>query len=286
MPTSTSHVRIEAPRETVWAVVTQPGYIKQWQYGGDLDTDRSVGSPIRFRAEWDGQVFEQWVTVLKVDAPHRLQYSLFAQDDSFPDRSFCYGDVMSRTREFDPDVALRQAMELFWDRGYAATSMADLVEHLGVARAGIYSVFGSKRELYLKALQRYSNDKDPVLVGLLGRPGSALGNVRDLVEIYAAEVVGDERRRGCLMVNSAVELSARDAAVTALIGRSWEVLEAALTSALVRAKQDGELSPEKDPQALARLLVVVLQGLRVLGRAEPRPSLVRDAVDQVSAALS
>jgi TetR/AcrR family transcriptional repressor of nem operon len=193
---------------------------------------------------------------------------------------------MPRTRGFDPDVALRQAMELFWDRGYAATSMADLVEHLGVARAGIYSVFGGKRELYLKALQRYSNDKDPVLVGLLGRPGSALGNVRDLVEIYAAEVVGDERRRGCLVVNSAVELSARDAAVAALIGRSWEVLEAALTSALVRAKQDGELSPEKDPQALARLLVVVLQGLRVLGRAEPRPSLVRDAVDQVSAALS
>lgn len=78
MPTSTSHVQIEAPRETVWAVVTQPGYVKQWQYGSNLDTDWSVGSPIRFRSEWDGQVFEQWGTVLQVGAPHRLQYSLFA----------------------------------------------------------------------------------------------------------------------------------------------------------------------------------------------------------------
>lgn len=86
MPTSTSHVQIEAPRETVWAVVTQPGYVKQWQYGSNLDTDWSVGSPIRFRSEWDGQVFEQWGTVLQVDAPHRLQYSLFAPRPGLEDR--------------------------------------------------------------------------------------------------------------------------------------------------------------------------------------------------------
>ncbi len=62
---------------------------------------------------------------------------------------------MARTKEFDPDVALRKVLDLFWRRGYEATSMADLVEHLGVARASIYATFGGKRELYLKALDRY-----------------------------------------------------------------------------------------------------------------------------------
>lgn len=66
------------PCETVWAVVTEPAYVKQWQYGSDLETDWTEGSPIRFRSEWQGQTFEQWGTVLAVDPPVELRYELFA----------------------------------------------------------------------------------------------------------------------------------------------------------------------------------------------------------------
>ena len=62
---------------------------------------------------------------------------------------------MPRTKEFDPEVALERAMELFWRRGYATTSVADLVAHLGVARASLYSTFGTKHDLYVAALERY-----------------------------------------------------------------------------------------------------------------------------------
>jgi uncharacterized protein YndB with AHSA1/START domain len=83
---STSAITIAAPREVVWAAVTRPENVRRWQYDSDLTTDWSVGGPIRYRAEFQGQVFEQWGTVLEFDAPTRLRYSLFAPRPGLDDR--------------------------------------------------------------------------------------------------------------------------------------------------------------------------------------------------------
>lgn len=193
---------------------------------------------------------------------------------------------MARTKEFDPDVALEAAMRLFWERGYEATSMADLVERLGIARASIYATFGGKHELFLKALDRYLEARDPVVVARLSSPGPALPAVRALLESYVTDTLDDQRQRGCMVVNSAVELVARDQQVARRVERSWDLLEMALTTALTRARAQGELAADKDPRALARFLLVMLQGIRVLGRADPHPARLRDAVTQALAALT
>ncbi|MEO3802371.1 TetR family transcriptional regulator [Nonomuraea sp. B1E8] len=186
---------------------------------------------------------------------------------------------MARSKEFNPDVALQKALDLFWERGYEATSMADLVEHLGVARASIYATFGGKRELYLRALERYLAQRD--VVGPLAQPGPALPAIRAFLDAYVAECLADELRRGCMVVNTAVEFAARDAAMSAKVAASWAELETAIAAALVRARAQGEIPAEKDPHALARFLLVLLQGVRVLGRADPDPHRrLRDAVDQ------
>ncbi|MGI5208053.1 TetR/AcrR family transcriptional regulator [Spirillospora sp. CA-108201] len=190
---------------------------------------------------------------------------------------------MARTKEFDPDAALRRALELFWERGYEATSMADLVAHLGIARASVYATFGGKRELYLKALERYLRDTDPKIAEALSQPGPVLPAVRELIERYAEESARDRPRLGCLVVNTAVELAARDAEAARLVEASWNFLEASLTTALTRARAQGELPPEKDPRALARLLLVVFQGMRVLGRAPADDHRLRDAARQAAA---
>jgi uncharacterized protein YndB with AHSA1/START domain len=78
MRTSKSAVTINAPREVVWATVTLPEHVRRWQYNSEVTTDWIVGHPIRFSAEWQGQTFEQWGTVLEFDGPSRLRYSLFA----------------------------------------------------------------------------------------------------------------------------------------------------------------------------------------------------------------
>lgn len=190
---------------------------------------------------------------------------------------------MARTKEFDPDEALRRALELFWERGYEATSMADLVEHLGVARASIYATFGGKHELYLKAFERYLETTDPAIAEALSQPGPVLPAVKALIGAYADESSRDRPRHGCFVVNTAVELAARDPDAARLVEASWNFLEASLTSALTRARAQGELSADRDPRALARFLVVFFQGIRVLGRAPADDNRLRDATRQAVA---
>ncbi|MFI8931022.1 TetR/AcrR family transcriptional regulator [Streptomyces sp. NPDC053474] len=193
---------------------------------------------------------------------------------------------MARTKEFDPDVALRSALDLFWSRGYEATSMADLVTHLGIGRASIYATFGNKHELYLKALDRYAEAREPELLDELSRPGPALPGVRSLVRRFAAEATADGRRRtGCFITNTAAELAPHDEAADRRVERNWEGLETLLRSALLRAQAQGELPDDRDPRALARMLLVLLQGIRVVGKVSGGRERVRDAAEQALALL-
>jgi TetR/AcrR family transcriptional regulator, transcriptional repressor for nem operon len=182
---------------------------------------------------------------------------------------------MARTKEFDPDVALRAALDLFWRQGYEATSLQDLVDHLGIGRASIYATFGSKDELYRQALKRYSGELGLRYLDLLSGP-SPLAAVRELVASVALEAITDPK--GCLITNTAVEGPPIDG-IEVLVDRGFNGLQAMLAGALVRAQDAGELAADKDPQALARFLVTFMQGLRVMAH-RPDEHRIRDAVDQ------
>ncbi|MFI6087049.1 TetR/AcrR family transcriptional regulator [Streptomyces sp. NPDC051218] len=194
---------------------------------------------------------------------------------------------MARTKEFDPDAALQSALELFWRRGYEATSMADLVEELGIGRASIYATFGNKHELYLKALERYADLQNPRLLAELSQPGPALPAVRSVVRRFGAEAASDAARlNGCFITNTAAELGPHDDAASRCVERSWEHMETLLHSALVRAQAQGELPEDRDPLALARMLLTLMQGVRVVGKASKDPARVRDATEQALSLLA
>ncbi|MQY30891.1 TetR/AcrR family transcriptional regulator [Nocardia aurantia] len=193
---------------------------------------------------------------------------------------------MPRTKEFDPDTVLERALELFWEHGYEATSVSDLVAHLGIAKASIYATFGGKQEFFAKALQRYLDRTDPLIMAQLSQPGPVLPAVRALVDRYITDGAEDERRRGCMVVNSAVEFAGRDREVARMVESSWAHLETTLTSALLRARAQGELSPESDARALARFLLVFLQGVRVLERSPGSAARLRDAARVALSTLS
>lgn len=193
---------------------------------------------------------------------------------------------MARTKEFDPEAALQSALQLFWRRGYEATSMADLVEHLGIGRASIYATFGNKHELYLKALDRYSENRDSSLLHELSQPGAALPAVRTAVRRFAAEANADDHRaKGCFVTNTAAELGPHDPEAARRVEASWDLFETLLHSALARAQAQSELPAERDPRALARMLLVLMQGLRVTGKASKRPGRTRDAAEQALSLL-
>lgn len=184
---------------------------------------------------------------------------------------------MARTKEFDPDAALQAALELFWERGYEATSMADLTGRLGIGRASLYATFGSKHELFLKSLDRYRENTDAALLAELSQPGAALPAVRAVVLRFADEATRECRDRGCLVTNTATELAAHDKEAARRVRASWDYLETLTTGALARAQAQGELAPDKEPRALARLLLTVMQGIRVVGKAGDDPQRIADA---------
>ncbi|MEU5258099.1 TetR/AcrR family transcriptional regulator [Amycolatopsis sp. NPDC021455] len=192
---------------------------------------------------------------------------------------------MSRVKEFDVGEACDGALALFRRQGYEATSVSDLVTHLGVAKASLYATFGTKHDLYVTALKRYAERADARVVSRLAEPGSGVAAVRRLFDGYVAEILGDETRTGCFVVNAAIELLPHDPEVARLVERSWDTLEVALTMALERARAEGELSDGSDPAALARFLLTVLQGLRVVGKGADAASRVHAAVSQAMRVL-
>ncbi|HEV3358864.1 MAG TPA: TetR family transcriptional regulator [Pseudonocardiaceae bacterium] len=186
---------------------------------------------------------------------------------------------MGRTKDFDPDTTLVAAMELFWRKGYEATSVQDLVDHLGVARASLYHTFGSKHDLYLRALDHYTAQGADGTLTWLAEPGPVLPALRAGFRALAQDYARATERNGCLVTNTTVELVPADESCTQRVTVAYDQMERDLTIALLRAGAQGELAPNADPRALARFLVTFLQGVKVLAKLPDRTRLV-DAIEQ------
>jgi len=190
---------------------------------------------------------------------------------------------MARPREFDADQALDQAMHLFWEKGYEATSMRDLVERTGVHRGSLYATFGNKEKIFSAVLDRYAACAgEPVARELLGsdRPIAAFKRLmRRRVEEYA----NGEHLHGCLMANAAAEIGPDDPTLYEKNNRMVRWREEFLYDAMRKAKTAGELSETADPRRVARFLNAFLTGLTVLLRTRPDPEVVSDSVEQAFA---
>ena len=191
---------------------------------------------------------------------------------------------MPRTKEFEPEAALQQAMELFWQKGYEATSMRDLLRGMGIGRGSFYGTFGDKRSLFLAALDRFERTGTAWILEALEGP-EPMAAIRYVFERTVENLVGSEPRRGCLLANSAVELAPHDPEVAERISRYVRRTEDAFERALVRARSAGDLPEKEDPTSLARFLVNNLHGLRVMARAGAPREALEDTVRVVLGAL-
>jgi TetR/AcrR family transcriptional repressor of nem operon len=192
---------------------------------------------------------------------------------------------MPRPKEFDRDSALDRAMGAFWTKGYAATSVEDLVAHMRIQRGSLYATFGDKRSLFLSALDRYQRVVTRELFEALDAPGSGLAAIRRFFRLRVEGSLDRSRPPGCLVTNSAVELSRRDRGAAARVGDSLAGLEAGFLRALERARERGELAATRDLRALARFLTSSAQGLSVMAKAFPERAVLEDVVKVVLAAV-
>ena len=185
---------------------------------------------------------------------------------------------MPRPKEFDETSALDRAMELFWDQGYEATSLADLERHLGIGRQSIYDTYGNKLGLYRKALDRYSRVPVTNLLGRLDAGGAQA--IRSFFERLIA-YQSCPRPPACFMVNSAIELAPRDHGVRLRVNEHFRRLEADFLAALTQARSDRDLSGlgTTDPRAAARLLTCATLGLLVAAKGGVPPGLLRQTAN-------
>lgn len=182
---------------------------------------------------------------------------------------------MSRPKAFDLDHTLDAALDTFWSHGYTATSAQDLVDSTGLGRGSLYNAFGSKRGIFVAALQRYESQQTSRLVEMLEREGTPPREriravLMSVVEEESAEATG---RRGCLMVNSALELAGQDAGIIALVQRNFARVEEALTACVRSGQAGGTLEKGHDPRGMAQYLLNSMYGLRVLGATSDRRTL-------------
>lgn len=193
---------------------------------------------------------------------------------------------MPRPREFELEEVLDSVMRQFWERGYRATSVDDLVRATGVKPGSLYTAFpGGKRALFMGSLDRYSKLIVPNKLGELEDPGASVAQVRAYFDGLVQDLLTPEGRQGCLLVNSAVESAATDPEVAAVVRGHLARLERCFAAALRTAVRRGEIPDGTDPAARAKGLVATSQGLMVVGKANPDEEVLRAIVDSTFAGL-
>jgi TetR/AcrR family transcriptional regulator, transcriptional repressor for nem operon len=191
---------------------------------------------------------------------------------------------MARPREFDEGKALDAAMDCFWRDGYEGTSVRDLAARMGITGASLYNAFGDKRSLFNEVLQRYAERSTRERIVRLESSLTPKQAVRAFLgEIIERSVDGD--RRGCLLVNTALEVAPHDPELGAAVAARLGEIEAFFRRAISAGQADGSVPPGHDPADLARLLLGLTLGLRVLARSNPQRELLEGVVRPALALL-
>ncbi|WP_439876823.1 TetR/AcrR family transcriptional regulator (plasmid) [Bacillus mycoides] len=185
---------------------------------------------------------------------------------------------MARTREFDEDQVLDAAMQLFWEKGYEATSLSDLTSRMGIQRPSIYSAFGDKKELFEAALRRYTMSRASDTRTRLQSHSS----VKEAFSIFFADVVNKEYAgdlsKGCFCINTMVELAPHDERFEILTREHQMYLAVIFQETIERGIQSGELEVNTDAKSLAQALIVALIGLTVMMKSRPQRSFVDNVI--------
>ncbi len=175
---------------------------------------------------------------------------------------------MARPRSFDADTALGAAVEDFWDAGFGATSTDELCRSTGLSRSSLYNTFGSKRDLYLRAILRYASEKQGQRTELLAAEVDGRTLVAAILASVLDEQWSDDDRRTCLMINACVEIGASDDEVRRALASNAEDFRRMITEAVRRGQLDGSIHTSAPADRLAAVLAAAVDGLQVRSRID------------------
>ena len=192
---------------------------------------------------------------------------------------------MARTKNFDENEVLDKALEIFWKKGFNATSMQDLVDHLGINRASLYNTFGDKHTLYLASLKRYRQQTSNRLLTQIRSEKSALGIIKDFLTGTIKQNVQDPNQLGCFLVNAATELANSDDDIQNIFNDNKKTVEKVLNELIIEGQASGEIATKHSSEALARFLFNTLTGLRVMAKGDISEKEFNEVADVTLSAL-
>ncbi len=181
---------------------------------------------------------------------------------------------MVRTRTFDPSTTLATAVDLFSAKGYADTSMEDIVQATGVSRYGLYGTFGNKRELFEQALEKYAEGMGKQSFLRLLEPDASLDHIRSIFDERIADMCCQDGPRGCLFIHTAMQ---EDEELQGVLHKFMKRIAKAFAIGLESAKARGEVRADLDSAAAAEQLTSTMFGLVVLART----GFTRDALERI-----
>jgi AcrR family transcriptional regulator len=184
-----------------------------------------------------------------------------------------------RPREFDLDVALDKAVHVFCERGYHATSINDLTEAMGLASGSVYKAFKDKRALFIAAFDRDRVVRTQEFRQVLDTTKSGREKLRDALALYTESSHGVEGRRGCLVVGSAVELAIFDDEIAERVKAAVRKTEANMAELVCLGQADGSISPTIDGAVTARLMLGLIQGMRMVGKTGRNQQDMKEVAD-------
>lgn len=188
--------------------------------------------------------------------------------------------MAGRPRQFDEDTALAAAMEVFWEKGYEGVGVRELLDAMGLCRQSLYDTFGDKRQLFLRAIERYGVQMDGWIGERLQKPGSPLANLQDFLEMKA-KGSSDAECRGCLAMNTMVEWGGRDPEVAAVLKAHLKRVERLLTTTVRQAQVAGEIDPTTDAATLGQFLLFICLGYSAIERLSVPRKMTQSVLETV-----
>jgi TetR/AcrR family transcriptional repressor of nem operon len=178
-------------------------------------------------------------------------------------------------KNFDEDAALGRAMEVFWAKGYEATSISDLVAAMGINKGSLYNTFGSKKVLFTRAFLKYDREERRNRLARLERMDDSYAAIEALFDGFIAQSERDPEHKGCLVVNTALEFPSHPPDVQDLVSASLEDLERFFERTIRTGQERGQIARGLDAAEAATWLVSQVVGLRVLSRGAFLPDRLR-----------
>lgn len=192
---------------------------------------------------------------------------------------------MARKKEFNEDELLEKATNLFWRKGYHATSAQDLVDELKINRSSLYNTYSDKKTLFQKALKKYQEQQTNAMIDMLNKADDPEKAIKKVFDNLVRESCEDTLARGCFMVNTAVEIAGQDQEIGAIVHANNLSVEQALTAIIEKGQKAGQFSTKNTAQAYARFLFGSINALRVIARSGADKSALNDLADISLASL-